>query len=427
MPPEFYKKRIIAERVRPAKILLFTLGLFTTIYCQGQNDNYFMVSGKITDKNTDEPLSFAAIGINGTSIGVASNELGEFIINIPRSKLLDTLIVSMLGYHRYKCPINELSGEDNIQLEERVYKLNEVLITAKNKDLSGDEILKRARKSRKSNLPQTDYSLSTFFRETYQLNGEYFRLLEAASIIYGKAFPRTKKDVFINEIRIAPGKDPIVPLSIGHKYNPFRELQGITGTVPNKKACRSCNYEIEKYIFNEDNPAVIITSKYVSKDSSYQSRFTYTIDLTDYAVLQFDFETVMPFGIGFPETLDSTYNSSLIYLKRRLDYTEYKGRYYLNQYHQHLKHAYRAINSNETYSSVHQFQLVTNKIDINVTYEGQQDEKMNYRHQLESNLKEYNESFWKNYNVLKQTPLDQKIISDLEKNRALELQFKSNE
>lgn len=44
----------------------------------------------------------------------------------------------------------------------------------------------------------------------------------------------------------------------------------------------------------------MITSKYMSEDSSHQIRFTFIIDLTDYAVLQFDFETVVPFGKVFP-------------------------------------------------------------------------------------------------------------------------------
>ena len=64
------------------------------------------------------------------------------------------------------------------------------------------------------------------------------------------------KDVFINEIRLAPDNVPSLPLSIGEDYNPFRELQGVTGKiVPNKKACPACSYEVEKYIFNQDVPA----------------------------------------------------------------------------------------------------------------------------------------------------------------------------
>jgi hypothetical protein len=36
----------------------------------------------------------------------------------------------------------------------------------------------------------------------------------------------------------------------------------------------------------------------------------------------------------------------------------------------------------------------------------------------------YNKNFWDNYNVIKATPLDKKIIKDLEKEVPLEKQFK---
>jgi hypothetical protein len=38
----------------------------------------------------------------------------------------------------------------------------------------------------------------------------------------------------------------------------------------------------------------------------------------------------------------------------------------------------------------------------------------------------YNKEFWDNYNVIKRTPLDQKIIEDLERVAPLEDQFKEN-
>jgi hypothetical protein len=35
----------------------------------------------------------------------------------------------------------------------------------------------------------------------------------------------------------------------------------------------------------------------------------------------------------------------------------------------------------------------------------------------------YNKSFWDNYNVIKETPLDQKVLADLEKIAPLQKQF----
>ena len=37
----------------------------------------------------------------------------------------------------------------------------------------------------------------------------------------------------------------------------------------------------------------------------------------------------------------------------------------------------------------------------------------------------YNKAFWDNYNVIKESPLDRKIINDLEKNISLDKQFQN--
>jgi hypothetical protein len=36
----------------------------------------------------------------------------------------------------------------------------------------------------------------------------------------------------------------------------------------------------------------------------------------------------------------------------------------------------------------------------------------------------YNQEFWENYNVIKESPLDRKVIDDLEKHGVLDKQFK---
>ncbi|MCX8492216.1 MAG: hypothetical protein ORN54_14225, partial [Cyclobacteriaceae bacterium] len=38
----------------------------------------------------------------------------------------------------------------------------------------------------------------------------------------------------------------------------------------------------------------------------------------------------------------------------------------------------------------------------------------------------YNKEFWNNYNILKESQLDKKIISDLEREQSLEYQFGDN-
>jgi hypothetical protein len=67
-------------------------------------------------------------------------------------------------------------------------------------------------------------------------------------------------------------------------------------------------------------------------------------------------------------------------------------------------------------------QLLINKVTPNATERIRSTEKMrNYGLQFQD--QPYNKNFWDNYNVIKETPLDQEILRDLEKHAPLNVQF----
>ena len=47
------------------------------------------------------------------------------------------------------------------------------------------------------------------------------------------------------------------------------------------------------------------------------------------------------------------------------------------------------------------------------------------RYGLQYQDEDYNREFWENYNVIKDTPLDEKIVADLEAQGKLEEQFEN--
>jgi hypothetical protein len=70
-------------------------------------------------------------------------------------------------------------------------------------------------------------------------------------------------------------------------------------------------------------------------------------------------------------------------------------------------------------------QLLINKITPNAGERIKSTEKMrNYGLQFQD--QPYNKKFWDNYNVIKETPLDRKILEDLEKEYPLHMQFEGN-
>ena len=91
-----------------------------------------VISGKVVDAETKDPLSYVHIGIQGKSMGVISRDDGAFSIDISRANADDTLVFQMIGFHDAIYPVKSLNSNKShqIKLKPRVYKLKEVVVTA---------------------------------------------------------------------------------------------------------------------------------------------------------------------------------------------------------------------------------------------------------------------------------------------------------
>ncbi len=404
------------------KIGFWILGILLTIQSTAQE--HFTITGKIIDVETKEPLSFATISIQNTAKGVVANEEGQFDLIV---SLKDSIMISVLGYDPLTEKVEHIakSGQTIFGLNARPVLLDEVIVSEENKKLSGEEILKQVIKSQKANFPDSNHALSIFFRETNQINDEYFKLVEAASTIYGNKYPNKSKKVFIDQIRTANNLKVSVPIATEGNYNPFREFQGLIGSVSNVRACKKCKYQVEEYLTYEGHLAAIIIS--TNNNETHPRIFRYTIDLETFAVIRSEFESKIPFGIGFP-TMHEGYESSLIYLKRTFEYKPHNGRYFLQRYHQKGIHHYSSMaDSLESYQTTHDFHVVTNQVQTSVEPPGKNENLMSYKDEISEMQKNYDPEFWKYYNMLKQTPLDKKIIEDLKNKSSLENLFTEKE
>ena len=84
----------------------------------------FQLYGKIVDKITKEPLSFANVLVQGTNIGATSNENGSFIISgVPSDTI--TLIVSYVGYPKKKVFLTPFLSKKNLVIE--LYSQSKIL------------------------------------------------------------------------------------------------------------------------------------------------------------------------------------------------------------------------------------------------------------------------------------------------------------
>jgi hypothetical protein len=145
------------------------------------------------------------------------------------------------------------------------------------------------------------------------------------------------------------------------------------------------------------------------------------IDTSTFGIVHIEYENDRKEPVGKRNGLMSRF----VYLKKVIDFKEYDGKLFLNYINVESKINWYDIRTEELRfeTELHQELLinqVNNKTDewIGTT------EKMR-RYGLQYQDLPYNKLFWDNYNVIKESPLDRKVIEDLEKLGPLESQFKN--
>ena len=113
------------------------------------------IKGKVVDIN-NKPLPYATIRLKNISMGVVSNQNGDFRLPFKQHIFQDTLIVSYIGYATLKLSMATLKAERNniIVLKESPTHMSEVEIYAKRKGrLNAKKIAAAAINSIEINYP----------------------------------------------------------------------------------------------------------------------------------------------------------------------------------------------------------------------------------------------------------------------------------
>jgi len=106
------------------------------------------ISGKVIDATTLEPIPFANVFLNNTTLGVASDVKGGFVLSNVRQPATHELIVSFIGYETYKTRISLTNPELNlgiIRLRPSEVQLSTVEVKG-SKDVQWEKKIKRFKK-----------------------------------------------------------------------------------------------------------------------------------------------------------------------------------------------------------------------------------------------------------------------------------------
>lgn len=381
-----------------------------------------IVSAKVVDKETKEPLIFATVGILGKPIGTITNMQGDFDFYIPAEYRNNNLVISILGYNNYEAPVWTLLDIKSfvIEMEKSTTVLQEVVVTD---SLAGGEILHIALSRIEQNYPMTPHLVAGFYRDIKKIGGEYISLLEAAVKIYDEDYkaPRNKfklrERVALLEVRRS--------LGYSNKFTAYFDEDNLLEDLLLHNNVRYRQFPEEEVFFE---------SLEREKDSYYNGHEIFVvshrkeyklviyIDKKTYGIVHLEYENNQQEIIGKKRGLVSKF----VNLKRVIDFKEYDQKMYLNFLAVDSKINWYDAKTNELKfeTELHQ-QLLIN--DINPVPEeriGTTEKMRSYGLQYQD--LPYNKKFWENYNVIKESPLDRKIIEDLEKEGPLEKQFEKN-
>ena len=446
-----------------------------------QAQSYLRLNGVVLSTKNATPIAYAHVGIPAQGMGVVSNEVGTFTLNYPAAYAKDSLKVSCLGFKTYTVALAKLRLEDTlfIRLKPEVLELAEAIV--KPHSDSGRAILREALKRLKKNYPTKMHQFNAFYREKVQSRDDYgyTRLMEGMIDIqdWGIDSDPQRIRIRVNEYRKS---NNLAKQTLGQrawylmfdKDNPLYDIlaqdpvrihthnERTTTKVPGYKWTRnSRSYWLGEMLKSPDASVRLVDLTSYDGEQVYHLKFKYPsyrgdiyINSEDYGIHHIDYY------------LGSSFSESLAYLKLdtnnlsekkkimvkdmktstenmqhegkyigklKVDYQKTGEKYYLSYIEWMTMGDFRKskIHEGKTTGSYNFCSLMVNEVqtDKKEMAKVKPRQALNRKEDTDDVRKQYNERFWRNYNVLLATPLENKVIRDLTFEESLEQQFKKNQ
>ena len=384
------------------KLLISFTMLFSSLFINAQSDRK-TISGKILDKENNEPIPFASIYLEGQNVGTTSNEEGEFVFHFLTSKTDDNITISCIGYESLEKKVTEFMPNQKILLSSNITDLGEVVIAStKKKRLTAKQIVKKAYKNIHKNYPNKPYILEGFIRDLQKEDGEYVEYLECAAKFYHQE----------TSVEIEP-KVELVEVRSNYlaKRNPWNEkwerknsiidlieddfIRFDYGPIQGKS---SWKYELEDI--------VPYKNKYLYKiraiDNPFQKAILY-IDIESFAFVKLELTRAANNGESWKRRLTS--GEEQVYYNVIFEYQEYKNKMYLKYQKEEDTWKIYDINNPEKllFTKNPKKELFVNKVIVDKVEEYPFEKNMDIGLSIENQSEEYNPAFWESYNAPQKT------------------------
>lgn len=161
-------------------------------------DSDIVVGGKVLDSSSGTPLPLASVRLDETSLGVATNTDGAFVLHIPAQHRDSKITVSYVGYRSHHHSVSNDESTLVIRLEPETTQLNTVVVTSK----TGHSILEEAIARIHENYDTGKVKYTYFIRDLALQDGDP---VEASETVY-QAYRESTSPLAERQIKVVKGR-----------------------------------------------------------------------------------------------------------------------------------------------------------------------------------------------------------------------------
>ncbi|MEZ4998790.1 MAG: carboxypeptidase-like regulatory domain-containing protein [Bacteroidales bacterium] len=251
------------------------------------------IRGRVVDAETNQPLVFASIAVQGSNVSTVTNLDGEFTLKLAGSET-GNLEFSYVGYKNRVMSIDDMktNGQRNVvELETAMIPIKEVIV----KPLVPEEIMEKVISSFDENYPGLANDMTGFYRETIRKNRSYISIGEAVVEVFKAPY---QNDLRYDAVRIYKGRKSndvekmdtvLFKLQGGPTTTLYLDVVKNPETFLTREALSQYELELSNIAMIDDRTNYVINFYQKPSISTplYQGRLF--IDIETYAVAQAEF------------------------------------------------------------------------------------------------------------------------------------------
>lgn len=370
-------------------------------------DKTYLVTGRVIDSYTGEPLPFATVAVKNRPKGTITNSNGFFTMTLGTNFLYDTISISYLGYINRSIPVKQTIGNEfTISMFRDYIPIPEIIIRTQ----IPCDIIRKSIASIPTNYGTTPASMWSFYREAIKKGKDLHLYSEAVLQIYKSSYTNARFNDQVKVIRsrknenISSADTLLIRLQAGLNSSLLLDGIGNRYDFMDEENFNFYRYNMTDIVTIDGAAAFVIEFEQEEYITTPLFRGAIMINTTDYALMQAEFE-INPSYIDKSDEIFVTgsargYTIRPESVKYRVSYIKRGDRYYLNHVRGDLR--FMVKKKRRLFSTPYDvfFELaVTSANTTNVT-RFERDEIIPLQSVFSRTVRGYDARFWEGFDFL---------------------------